>query len=344
MPPDRSPPRAPAPTPRPSHAVRHASRVARTTARAWVLSCAGVALSAAMVRPREAAAVPHATARRDTTVDVRAPDGVRLAATVIGHGRDTVLVPLAAHLAVELAPLARRRTLILYDPRGRGASDRVTDPTRLGLAHDVADLEAVRAHFGVARPAILGWSYFGMVAARYALTHPTRVARLALLAPLPPWSGPHGTATPAPRAPEHAARAADVERRLADPVARRDTAALCRAQAALEAAEVFVPDAERAAAHSDPCQHANEWPVHLLRTMLPTLEGLARYDWRPELASLRPPTLVVAGRRDPIAGPGAEGWGRAPRARVLRVDAGHAPHVDRARTVLAALDAFLAHR
>ncbi len=50
-------------------------------------------------------------------------DGVRLAYEVYGSGPDTVIVPLASYLAADWGErLARDRTIIFYDPRGRGAS------------------------------------------------------------------------------------------------------------------------------------------------------------------------------------------------------------------------------
>ena len=61
------------------------------------------------------------------------PDGVRLYARVYGSGPDTVITSGAAHVAREFARLAKNRTLIVYDSRGRGASDTLNDPELLGF-------------------------------------------------------------------------------------------------------------------------------------------------------------------------------------------------------------------
>jgi len=85
--------------------------------------------------------------------EVRIPlqDGPSLFAKVVGHGRDTVIIPAAMYLANDFQPLVHGRTLIFYDMRGRGASDYVGDPSQLGIEFDVADLETIRLHFDVGR-------------------------------------------------------------------------------------------------------------------------------------------------------------------------------------------------
>ncbi|MDF1506425.1 alpha/beta fold hydrolase, partial [Roseisolibacter sp. H3M3-2] len=146
---------------------------------------------------------------------VTADDGARLHVRILGAGRDTVLVPLASHLADDLAPLARGRVLVAYDPRSRGRSEPVRDTARLGLTRDVADLEAVRRALGVSRPSVIGWSYFAGVAAAWADAHPDRVARLVLLAPIVPRAArPEAYPTP-PDAPARPAHDTALARRFA---------------------------------------------------------------------------------------------------------------------------------
>ena len=82
---------------------------------------------------------------------IAGPDGVRLYYQKIGNGTPTIIVPGRLFLARELAPLAERHTLILYDMRNRGRSSRVEDGRLLSIQKDVEDLEAVRRHFGVER-------------------------------------------------------------------------------------------------------------------------------------------------------------------------------------------------
>lgn len=65
--------------------------------------------------------------------------------------------------------------LIRWDQRGSGRSER-RGP--YSVASAVADLDAVRGHFGLAKTALLGHSWGATLALRYALDHPDRVSAL----------------------------------------------------------------------------------------------------------------------------------------------------------------------
>ena len=71
--------------------------------------------------------------------------------------------------------LADRVRVIRWDQRGGGRSEREGPYT---MARTLADLEAVRVHFGLARMALLGHSWGAHVALHYALAHPDRVSSL----------------------------------------------------------------------------------------------------------------------------------------------------------------------
>lgn len=117
---------------------------------------------------------------------VTTPDGVRLYVRVAGIGPDTVIVPAAAWLARDLGPLVPGRTLIFFDPRGRGASDAVLDTARLGLELEIGDIDFVREQFGIERMSLIGWSYLGAVVALYATEHPEHVKRVVQVGPMAP--------------------------------------------------------------------------------------------------------------------------------------------------------------
>ncbi|MGH3151083.1 MAG: alpha/beta fold hydrolase [Streptosporangiaceae bacterium] len=65
--------------------------------------------------------------------------------------------------------------VIRWDQRGCGRSER-RGP--YGLIRSVADLDAVRAHYGLERVAVLGHSWGATLALRYALDHTDRVSGL----------------------------------------------------------------------------------------------------------------------------------------------------------------------
>jgi pimeloyl-ACP methyl ester carboxylesterase/DNA-binding CsgD family transcriptional regulator len=77
-----------------------------------------------------------------------------------------------------LAELSSRHTLIRYDRRGCGPTDR--DIADFSLEAQVADLEAVVDGLGLERFPLLGLSGSGPVAVRYARRHPERVTHLIL--------------------------------------------------------------------------------------------------------------------------------------------------------------------
>jgi len=118
-----------------------------------------------------------------------APDGVGLAYAIEGQGPPLVKAGnWLTHLEYDLQSpvwrhwireLSRGRTLIRYDERGCGLSDRELDaaPT---LDTYVGDLAAVVDAARVERFALLGLSGGGATAIEYAVRNPERVSRLVL--------------------------------------------------------------------------------------------------------------------------------------------------------------------
>ena len=116
----------------------------------------------------------------------RAPDGVRIAYAVHGSGPPLVITtcwlshlqhdwqsPVWRHFLRDLGEVA---TVIRYDERGHGLSDR--DVEDFSLEARVGDLEAVVEHSGVDRFAVMAMSQGGPVAIRYVAAHPDRVTRV----------------------------------------------------------------------------------------------------------------------------------------------------------------------
>jgi pimeloyl-ACP methyl ester carboxylesterase len=116
------------------------------------------------------------------------PDGVRLAYSVIGKGTPIVRTPhWFAHLEYDLQGpvfrhqilgLAHRHTLLRYDGRGIGLSQR--DVTDLSFSRLVDDLETVVDSAGLESFALLGLSQGVAVAIAYATRRPERLTHLIL--------------------------------------------------------------------------------------------------------------------------------------------------------------------
>jgi pimeloyl-ACP methyl ester carboxylesterase/DNA-binding CsgD family transcriptional regulator len=117
-----------------------------------------------------------------------APDGLRLAFAV--HGSGPPIVKAAnwmTHLEHDwvspvwhhwLEDLGAHHTLVHYDERGCGLSDRDVGEDAFTLDQWVADLEAVVDAAGVDRFALLGISQGAALAITYAVRHPERVTHL----------------------------------------------------------------------------------------------------------------------------------------------------------------------
>lgn len=161
----------------------------------------GNALAAALRRAIPTADVPTSTsaAGQPRATDTDRPqeqqirytttaDGYALAYSVLGRGPMIVRVlGYFTHLEMEWEwpelrrfweALAEHFTVVRYDGRGMGLSDRYTG--EFTEATRQSDLEAVLAATGAERVALLGISEGGWTAATYAVEHPEHVTHLVL--------------------------------------------------------------------------------------------------------------------------------------------------------------------
>ena len=79
-----------------------------------------------------------------------------------------------SHFMPDLSPLAEHMQLIYIDDRNCGRSDRI-DPATNSIKQNVDDIEALRDYLGLDKVFILGQSYGGMKAQRYAIDYPERL-------------------------------------------------------------------------------------------------------------------------------------------------------------------------
>lgn len=75
--------------------------------------------------------------------------------------------------------------VVTYDQRGIGESS-PSESDSYGPEAHVADVDALRAHFDADSVWLIGHSWGGYIAMRYALDHPERVLRLTLIGSVPP--------------------------------------------------------------------------------------------------------------------------------------------------------------
>ena len=270
------------------------------------------------------------------------PDGIRLYVRVTGSGPDTVIVPAAAWLARDFGPLSHGRTLIFFDPRGRGGSDAVVDSSRIGIEHEIRDIDFVRERFGLESVSLIGWSYLGAVVALYAAEHPGRVDRVVQVGPMAPtteatrYEGVRGSP------PDSVDRAfleelAESGRRAADPVG------YCREYLMRMMMRPMMGRPDSAArARIDPCIYWNEWPDQLF-AMVPLLLP-TEWDYTDEARRVSAPVLTIHGTDDPNAAvEGGRAWAELmPNARLVELeDVGHAPWLEAPDRFFSEVDAFL---
>ena len=278
--------------------------------------------------------------------------GARLYAREIGRGQPIVVLHGGpdfdhSYLLPDMDRLADAYRLVYYDQRGRGRSGDGVSAEDVTLASDVADLDAVRAHFELATTAVLGHSWGTVLALEYALRHPERVSHLILMNPAPASAADYARF----RKERLESMGSDLER--------------LRAIAATDAYKAGDPDAVAAyyrihfkAAFARPADY--ERLLAFMRPSFTTSEAILKarrveerlmadtwsaegYDLVPRLRALKVPTLVLWGDHDFIPSFVAEHVaGALPSARLVTLkDCGHFAYLECAGAVRAEIDRFM---
>lgn len=261
--------------------------------------------------------------------------GADRAPLVVLHGG-----PGADHryLLPQMLHLAREHDLLLYDQRGGGQS-RASNNEPIGWRDHVADLASVCREFGVGTPTLVGYSWGAMLAMLYAMEAQgdamlSAPARLALISPAPV--------------------TAEYRQAFEDNLRQRGNApAIVAEREALVASGARERDPEGyrqrifelgvAGYFSHPAEARDLTPFRVVgRVQQSTWESLGDFDLRPGLEGVRVPSIVVAGRDDPIPTASSVDAARALRAELVLLDrCGHVPYVERPNELWAALDPFL---
>jgi len=115
-------------------------------------------------------------------------DGARIAYATLGQGPVMVVPPAYFHIIEGLKTipetrsmfdsLARYHTVVVYDQRGAGLSER--NRTVFTLESDLQDMETVIDHLKLDKMILFGRGFYGPVAIAYAAKYPERVTHLVL--------------------------------------------------------------------------------------------------------------------------------------------------------------------
>ncbi|MEV0736471.1 alpha/beta hydrolase [Streptomyces sp. NPDC050549] len=262
---------------------------------------------------------------------VTADDGVRLWASRSGRGTPGTPPLVLCHggpglwdMSEDVAGMFDSRTAVVrWDQRGCGRSEPCAGPWT--TERFVADLDAVRRHFALERPVLLGHSWGASLALSHALAHPDRVAALIYVS---------GTGI-GPDADWHGAFEENILARLGEDPGRlarwRELPDGSRERAVLQWSAEF-EDRERAVEHA--ARMADPWfPINfpcnkaLNAEERQTAGTPARYA---ACEALDLPVLIVDGERDIRPRSAVDSLERAlPRVRrVTLAGAGHLPWVE----------------
>ncbi len=261
-------------------------------------------------------------------------DGVELAVEVAGHGPGLLLVHgfggAKEDFADHVPALARDHTVVVFDHRGHGASDKPDDRDAYSLERLATDVLEVAdaAHLDTFR--LLGHSMGGMVARKVALRAPERVSALIMMDTS---AGPIPGFDPA----------------LMDAAAE---VALTRGKAALKELLDMAPVLEteaykRVCAERPGYEQFEEKKFEDLSAVMWGALAIALAHQSDDLpamvSSLKCPLLVLVGEQDkPFVQAGRIMAAAIPQAELVVIpDAGHSPQFENPAAWLDALTAFL---
>ena len=235
-----------------------------------------------------------------------------------------------------LSPLAAARQVILYDQRGRGASQAPADPSSARIEDDADDIGALRRALGIRQWDVLGHSWGGgiaMLGVARDLAGARRLVTVDAVGPTSSWfSALHETArrrgTDADRLTLAELGEGALHRPDPDVHLRHARATYRGWFAEATMADYFTP------------------PTTTSETGAAVAARLRRegYDWRDIVRSLSLPALILHGEEDALPqGVSLELAGLLPRAtRITIPGAGHMPFWEAPAPFFALVEEFLA--
>jgi proline iminopeptidase len=276
--------------------------------------------------------------------ELRQINGTELFVKRMGSGEPILVVhggPVLEHgyLLPHLAPLAESFELIFFDQRLSGRSAGQVDSASVRLDTLVADIEALRQSLQLGRVHLMGHSWGGLLAMRYAILHPENLRSLILLNSM--------SASSALWQEEEAKLA---ERRTVEDSIEiatiRETVAFSNGEPEAIAAILLA---------SFKAQFADRSKIAGLELYVPPdylnrsrqfgyMAGdLSDFDFFDELGTISVPTLVLYGSVEPAAEISGEALHAAiPNSELVIIpNAGHFPFVEQPDAFLGAVRGFL---
>jgi proline-specific peptidase len=230
---------------------------------------------------------------------IHTKDSAQLYYRIYGSQGDTILflhggpggnleTPIEGYL-----PIAAKHVIISFDQRGGGRST-VADSLTLTLAKHVEDIESVRQYFRVSKMTIYGLSWGGTPALFYANKYPKYVSRLIIDGPMTPakepfdkerWDRYEIAVTELCRKRAEAAEAKDIDAFI---VACKKSKGISWRVQYYDTANLSL-DVGRAKRAASGIPGVNSLAQR--RTMI----SLGNWDFRPIMAEVKTPTLLITG-------------------------------------------------
>ena len=196
------------------------------------------------------------------------------------------MVPAACFVQEDLEPPAVAPRGASFDRTGPGRSAPIPPDMPVTFASEFEDIDAIRAHLGLERFALMGWSYMGLVAGLYASDHPDALERLLLSGAMAPRNLALSELPPElERQRQESLRRrrervdADAVRQLEEAHATgqwTDEASYCREHRRLSGPRQFGRPEAMLKTKADPCDLPNEWPGKSAELMQRIFASLAK--------------------------------------------------------------------
>ncbi len=149
-----------------------------------------IAVTSCGMDPSEPGNLVPKTVMEDPSLPAETHNGVRLHLEVRGSDSDTVYFVHGGpgfdyRSLISLADAISGKTVVLYDQRGSGLSERVAE-SALSLDAHVADLKSIVNTHGGTNIMLIGHSWGGVLVQAFIKQYPAAAAKIVFLASMPP--------------------------------------------------------------------------------------------------------------------------------------------------------------
>jgi proline iminopeptidase len=278
-------------------------------------------------------------------------DNARLFYRAVGKGSKTIVfVHGGPGLGIDdggydlEAIAAKGFRFIMYNQRGGGRSELITDKSKLGIDYYVRDLEALRQYFGLRTMNLIGLSWGSGVVAQYAAVYPKNINRIVFLSPMPPTEEFSKQRNRKIRSLIDSKTLAEINEihNRAKTASDADLPRFCRElNAYLD--RLYVADPSHLSrARGDTCSYTPQAIRGADLTTEAAVKSLGHWNFQSILKQINVPTLVIEGEKTNVPLEATEAWARwLPNARLVLIpNAGHMNWLDEPESVISSLSEF----